>query len=341
VGLARLAYTESPDRQTAGHRGCTAAASRAIASDTSTRGGVSSQGCVQRGRVRGANEARCGPGRGSDIAGGAAAAGDADGKPSRGLWGRDGAWGEGRKEDEERGLDGAQSAAMTTIHWMLFRGCRSDKNYLFSSLFLLSLFPPRPPCPLTMLRLGLLSLAASLAAPLASAVQLHRRDAPAVVGFDIQRGQIDGPDPRDLPKRDDQTVRQTLINEVRDPPPQPAFQWLISCLQKSFYFCNVTIGTPGQQLSLVIDTGSSDLWCKSADSAMCSTPPNSCNVTGAFDADESSTLSVVSSQFNITYVDGTSASGDYVTDTLRISEATVEDFQFAVGYEFTSNGRAS
>lgn len=38
------------------------------------------------------------------------------------------------------------------------------------------------------------------------------------------------------------------------------------------------------------------------------------------------------SWFNISYVDGSGAAGDYVTDTLRVAGETVEDFQFGIGY---------
>jgi Eukaryotic aspartyl protease len=38
---------------------------------------------------------------------------------------------------------------------------------------------------------------------------------------------------------------------------------------KIFYYTNVTVGTPGQQLALQIDTGSSDVWMPSISSPGC------------------------------------------------------------------------
>lgn len=42
------------------------------------------------------------------------------------------------------------------------------------------------------------------------------------------------------------------------------------------------------------------------------------------------------SYFNISYVDGSGAAGDYVTDTMRFSGVNITSFQFGVGYESTS-----
>jgi hypothetical protein len=54
-------------------------------------------------------------------------------------------------------------------------------------------------------------------------------------------------------------------------------------------------------------------------------------------ANSSSTYKFVSSNFNISYVDGSGASGDYVTDTLRIGGQSLENFQFGVGYSSTAS----
>lgn len=110
--------------------------------------------------------------------------------------------------------------------------------------------------------------------------------------------------------------------------------------QETLYFCNVTIGTPEQNLRLILDTGSSDLWCNAANSTLCSSSRDPCRVPGSFDPNLSSSLSYVSSDFNITYADGTGAAGDYVTDTLHIGGATVKDFQFGIGYSSSSAGKS-
>jgi hypothetical protein len=46
----------------------------------------------------------------------------------------------------------------------------------------------------------------------------------------------------------------------------------------------------------------------------------------------------VNSDFNISYADGSSAIGNYVTDTLTIGGTTIKDFQFGVGFLSGSPG---
>lgn len=91
-------------------------------------------------------------------------------------------------------------------------------------------------------------------------------------------------------------------------------------------------------MRLVLDTGSSDLWCNAANSTLCSSQQNACSASGTYDASSSSTYSFVSSDFNISYADTSGASGDYVTDTLHIGSAAITDFQFGVGYSSSSSG---
>jgi hypothetical protein len=54
-------------------------------------------------------------------------------------------------------------------------------------------------------------------------------------------------------------------------------------------------------------------------------------------ANSSSTYKFVSSNFSISYVDGSGASGDYVTDTLQIGGQSLKNFQFGVGYSSTTS----
>jgi hypothetical protein len=86
-----------------------------------------------------------------------------------------------------------------------------------------------------------------------------------------------------------------------------------------------------------IDTGSSDLWCNSASSSLCQQNSNPCASSGTYDSSSSSTYKLVNNNFNISYVDGSGASGDYVTDTLRIGGQTLSNFQFGVGTTSTSS----
>ncbi|OXV07882.1 hypothetical protein Egran_04354 [Elaphomyces granulatus] len=163
-----------------------------------------------------------------------------------------------------------------------------------------------------------LLLLASLLLRSVDALSLSARDVPAVMTLDVRRRHILDPVSRDRWRRKrSKTVSQTLDNE------------------DTLYFCNITLGTPEQQLRLAIDTGSSDLWCNAANSLLCR-HRNLCSASGAYDANSSSTYNFLSSDFNISYVDGTGATGDYVTDTITIGGTTLKNFQFGVGYTSTS-----
>lgn len=86
-----------------------------------------------------------------------------------------------------------------------------------------------------------------------------------------------------------------------------------------------------------IDTGSSDLWCNSASSALCQESSHLCTSSGTYASSSSSTYQLVNHNFNISYVDGSGASGDYVTDTVRIGGQSLSTFQFGVGTTSTSS----
>lgn len=75
----------------------------------------------------------------------------------------------------------------------------------------------------------------------------------------------------------------------------------------------------------------------SATSSLCEGRKQPCASTGTYAANSSSTYEYVSSAFNISYVDGSGASGDYVTDTLTIGGTNVTELQFGVGYTSTSS----
>jgi len=47
---------------------------------------------------------------------------------------------------------------------------------------------------------------------------------------------------------------------------------LVNDLQGGLYAANITVGTPGQALSLQIDTGSSDVWVPAKGLEICSEP---------------------------------------------------------------------
>ncbi|KAI6778412.1 Eukaryotic aspartyl protease [Emericellopsis cladophorae] len=170
---------------------------------------------------------------------------------------------------------------------------------------------------------ALLSAACCLALPCASALHLREpRDAsPRVVKFDLQRNEIRDKVAHDrnrLSRRAD-TVSTKIDNEGL------------------LYTLNISIGTPPQGFMVAVDTGSSDLWVNAANSSLCERRSKPCDATGTYSANSSSTYNYVGGWFNVSYVDGSGAAGDYVTDTLRFGGETVEDFQFGVGYDSSSD----
>lgn len=107
------------------------------------------------------------------------------------------------------------------------------------------------------------------------------------------------------------------------------------------YYCNITLGTPPQKLRTHIDTGSSDLWVNTPKSSLCRKLSKPCEEAGTYDPKKSSTNKFVNDDFNISYVDGSGASGDYVTDKMGVGDVTLKDFQFAIGEVSSSTGECN
>ncbi|KAM3560281.1 hypothetical protein MY1884_003029 [Beauveria asiatica] len=122
-----------------------------------------------------------------------------------------------------------------------------------------------------------------------------------VVHLSLQRSKVQDPVARDRQRimRRSRTVQAELDN------------------LRTLYFFNASLGNPPQELRLHLDTGSSDLWVNTA-------------------ANSSSTYEYINSRFNISYVDGSSAQGDYATDSFRFGDIGIDDFQFGIGYKSSS-----
>ncbi|ERF70112.1 hypothetical protein EPUS_00299 [Endocarpon pusillum Z07020] len=139
-----------------------------------------------------------------------------------------------------------------------------------------------------------------------------------IIGLDIRRSDSVDFIQSDRHRLGERQVSQTLDN------------------QRNLYFANVTLGTPPQGLRMHLDTGSSDFWCNSPQSSLCMARSNRCNVSGTYDSTASSSYKFVNNKFNISYVDGSAALGDYVTDTISIGGQSISDFQFGVGTRSSS-----
>ncbi|KHN97694.1 Peptidase A1 [Metarhizium album ARSEF 1941] len=98
------------------------------------------------------------------------------------------------------------------------------------------------------------------------------------------------------------------------------------------YFVAVKIGTPGQELSLQLDTGSSDVWVPSNKAPVCVDKTQGGCPFGSFDPDRSRTFDVLfANGFDVSYQDNSSSIGDYFTDKLEISSKSVVDFTMGLG----------
>ncbi|KAK0655846.1 acid protease [Cercophora newfieldiana] len=140
-----------------------------------------------------------------------------------------------------------------------------------------------------------------------------------VVEFDLHRG-IPGVRLGTLPhlgRRD--TYAQVLINNITG----------------GGYYCDVTVGTPPQPVTMILDTGSSDAWVLSPKADLCTNATlqqkyqDSCGNT--YDNSKSTTYSLVERNgFSITYLDNGTAKGDYITEDFTIAGVTVKGLQ--MGY---------
>ncbi|KAI9275503.1 aspartic peptidase domain-containing protein, partial [Phascolomyces articulosus] len=111
---------------------------------------------------------------------------------------------------------------------------------------------------------------------------------------------------RILNKRDDNTFTTQLYND-----------------QGSQYLVQVGIGTPPQNFTVTLDTGSADLWVPSSHCPRIECP------YGGFQEASSSTFQNGEESFGIQYGIG-SVNGTYVKDTVTVAGASVPDQQFGL-----------
>ncbi|GJJ13663.1 hypothetical protein Clacol_007919 [Clathrus columnatus] len=116
-----------------------------------------------------------------------------------------------------------------------------------------------------------------------------------------------------------------LITAVRDRPSEDSVTVVNTkdIAQDSEYVVEVIIGEPGVKLTLQFDTGSSDLWVWSTEISHQLLEKAG---RALYDPSHSKTSKrVEGSMFLIGYGDGSNASGDVYTDTLRIGNLVIPD----------------
>ncbi|PKX91270.1 pepsin-like aspartic protease [Aspergillus novofumigatus IBT 16806] len=176
------------------------------------------------------------------------------------------------------------------------------------------------------MRKGLLSLL-SFAIETSNAIAFGKGDNPAVVELRFNRQRNDDiVEIHGSPSRRDSILSEGTLNEKLTP--QDAM---------TLYTVNVTVGTSEQDIAVVLDTGSSDTWVNIFSSNFCQNMANECERYGIYDNSSSRTYTFLNHEFNITYKDGTMATGDYVKDTIQLGGVMLSQFQFGIAEESTSN----
>lgn len=127
------------------------------------------------------------------------------------------------------------------------------------------------------------------------------------------------------------------------------------------YFATCTLGTPGQHVTLQLDTGSSDIWVPSSSASVCD--DNACSLGSctyhdplprplpplgtlrhfklilahytAVTSGSSSTFQDIDEVFEISYVDGSFSKGDYFTDSFTIANTSVSNLTMGLGSDTT------
>jgi hypothetical protein len=107
------------------------------------------------------------------------------------------------------------------------------------------------------------------------------------------------------------------------------------------YYTEVSLGTPPQPVTLILDTGSSDVWVLDSHADLCRSPAlqaryGDCLAT--YNSDDSSTYSLVDKDaFSIQYLDGSGAEGDYIKDTFHIADTSIKALQVGLAENSTIN----
>jgi cathepsin D len=105
------------------------------------------------------------------------------------------------------------------------------------------------------------------------------------------------------------------------------------CASDSYYFAQLSVGTPAQNFNVVLDTGSADFWLVDS---QCGTAQNCDSDLNKFNAQSSSTYVGSSAPFQITYGTG-AVRGTLAADKVSLAGYTVNNLTFAEAAAVASN----
>ncbi|CAM9023984.1 hypothetical protein WICANDRAFT_80788 [Wickerhamomyces anomalus NRRL Y-366-8] len=97
---------------------------------------------------------------------------------------------------------------------------------------------------------------------------------------------------------------------------------------KHIFEGKLEVGTPGQEVTVLFDTGSYTFALNYKDSEFCK--QNGCSQYGSYDPSKSSSSVNTTDPYTASYLDGSSGGGHYFNDTLEIAGFTIDDYKFGL-----------
>ncbi|CAK9438406.1 uncharacterized protein LODBEIA_P26300 [Lodderomyces beijingensis] len=109
--------------------------------------------------------------------------------------------------------------------------------------------------------------------------------------------------------------------------------------EEVLYYATLAVGSPAQEIEVMVDTGSSDLWFVAANNPQCKANGGSldCDKHGTYNKSKSSSASATDNSFSINYFDGSKAEGKYYQDSLEFASGfALDNATFAIVENTTS-----
>ncbi|KAG5419734.1 hypothetical protein I9W82_001614 [Candida metapsilosis] len=154
------------------------------------------------------------------------------------------------------------------------------------------------------------ALLTTLLALQCEAAAISPRDDSKIIAMDMQLADQD-----EVADDGDVTKRDYIKNDLK--------------FKKNAYTVELKIGSKKKKVKVAVDTGSSDLWVPTKN-VQCLDKVK-CKKQGTFQVEKSKTLKKLNEDFDIEYPDGTTASGEYVQDTIRFGKKkTLSNEEFAI-----------